>query len=145
MPIECDCAYNNEYFNMNVDLDTKLPLICTPVISKKKSGKEEIVGVIYLVMPTLPLQKQTRKLLENISLQIPTILQGAEALGTINGMSMELRAKQVKEAASVIQSHMRGYLVRKRKKNNLLKPSGKPLKRSESKGIYLPADFEQSE
>ena len=113
------------------------------MVSKKKSGKEEIVGVIYLVMPALPLQKQTRKLLENISFQIPTILQGADALGTINGMSMELRAKKVKEAASLIQSHMRGYLVRKRKKCNRLKPEEKLLRRSESKGIYLPADFEK--
>ena len=146
LPMECPSAYNSEYFNMNVDLDTKLPLICAPVISKARRGKEEIVGVIYLVMPSLPLQKQTRKLLENISQQIPTILKGAEALGTMNGLSLELQAKKLNEAASVIQSRMRGYIIRKKKRENRLKqPAGRQLRKSASREIYLPADCEQGE
>jgi len=119
LTIECPSAYNNEYFNMNVDLDTKLPLLCRPIFNNVGPGRKECVGVIYLVFPT-PVTLQTKKLLDTILRQVPTILHGAEAINSLNGLSIDDRVKEMNKAAEAIQSRVRGMLIRKKKRENKL-------------------------
>ena len=102
LSIECPSAYNNEYFNMNVDLDTKLPLLCVPIHNNVGPGKKECVGVIYLVYPT-PVSFQTKKMLNVILRQVPTILHGAEAINSLNGLSIDAKVKEMNIAAKAIQ------------------------------------------
>ena len=118
--VQCPCAYNNEWFNMNVDLDTKLPLLCTPVVARLRNGKEQVVAVLYVVMPGLPVQKNTKKLLDTIALQIPTLVKGVDKLCGLNGLCVEERSHEANMAAAKIQQYMRGYLIRKQKRDGRL-------------------------
>ena len=119
LTIECPSAYNNEYFNMNVDLDTKLPLLCVPIHNNVGPGRRECVGVIYLVLSTPP-SFHTKKMLDTILRQVPTILHGAEAINSLNGLSIDAKVEEMNAAARAIQSRVRGMLIRKKRREKRL-------------------------
>ena len=131
LSIECPSAYNNEYFNMNVDLDTKLPLLCVPIHNNVGLGRKECVGVIYLVYPA-PVSFQTKKMLNVILRQVPTILHGAEAINSLNGLSIDAKVKEMNIAAKAIQSRVRGMLIRKKRRE---KKIGTKMLQMETKPI----------
>ena len=104
---------------MNVDLDTKLPLLCVPIHNNVGPGRRECVGVIYLVLSTPP-SFHTKKMLDTILRQVPTILHGAEAINSLNGLSIDAKVEEMNAAARAIQSRVRGMLIRKKRREKRL-------------------------
>ena len=52
--------------------------------------------------------------------QVPTILHGAEAINSLNGLSIDAKVKEMNIAAKAIQSRVRGMLIRKKRREKKL-------------------------
>ena len=80
-------------------------------------------------------------MLDTILRQVPTILHGAEAINSLNGLSIDAKVEEMNAAARAIQSRVRGMLIRKKRRE---KRFGKVLmdginnEKEETKEVGLP-------